>query len=64
MPNWFKRQLPDNESQKSRYTFSIQGDVFIEEGAEGTEKNLTDSLENVGGVRVNSCDIQPFEKVF
>jgi hypothetical protein len=64
MPNWFKRQLPDNEEQKSRYTFSINGDIFVEKGAEGTEERLINSLENIGGVRVNSCDVQPFEKVF
>jgi hypothetical protein len=62
MPNWFKSQLPQ-ESQKSRYTFSIKGDIFVDEIG-SAEKNLTDSLENVGGVRVNSCDIQPFQKVF
>ena len=63
MPNWFKGQLPNNESQKSRYTFFIKGDIFVEKEAEGTEKNLVNSLENIGGVRVNSCDVQPFQKV-
>jgi hypothetical protein len=64
MPNWWKKQLPDNEPQKSRYTFSIEGDYFSEEEIGIAEKNLTGSLGNLGGVRVNSCDIQPFEKVF
>jgi hypothetical protein len=63
MPNWFKRQLP-KEMPKSRYAFSIEGDYFSEEEIGSAEKNLTNSLENVGGVRVNSCDVQPFEKVF
>jgi hypothetical protein len=63
MPNWFKGQLP-KETPKSRYTFSIKGDYFSEEEIGSAERNLTNSLENTGGVRVNSCDVQPFQKGF
>ena len=64
MPNWFNKQLP-----KSRYTFSIEGDIFVE-GEENkeiernsAEDRLTGSLPSGEGIRVNNYEVIPYKSI-
>lgn len=64
MPNWFNKQLP-----KSRYTFSVEGDVFIdEEENKELEKNnaediLIGKLPSGDGIRVNNYNVIPYRSI-
>ena len=64
MPNWFKKQLP-----KSRYTFTIEGDIFVEEEenkeVEGynVEERIKGSLPTGDGIRVNNYNVRPYESM-
>jgi len=68
MPNWWKKQLP-NEAPKSRYTFSVEGDIFIgEEGnaeieGQSAEERITGALAGGEGIRVNSLNVTPYQRV-
>ena len=63
MPNWYNRQLP-----KSRYTFSMEGDIFVAEQedkaleqkeAEGKIKEFA----SVRGTRINSYEVEPYSSI-
>ena len=64
MANWFNKQLP-----KSRYTFSIEGDIFVreEENKEieknNAEEHLSRNLPTGDGIRVNSYNVIPYKSI-
>lgn len=77
MSNWYKKIAQNwfNRSQlgsKSRYSFSISGDVFVEEQEDKEQEKmvaqelLTRLMHNteVSGVRINSYNVEPYQRVF
>jgi len=64
MPNWFNKQLP-----KSRYIFSIEGDIFIEKEEDreleryNVEERLKNKLPNGDGIRVNGYNVSPYKSI-
>ena len=66
--NWFKKRTPQQE--RVRYTFSIDGDIFVEnqdnEEAErhNAEEKLIGKLPmQADGLRVNNYSVEPYISV-
>lgn len=64
MPNWFKKKL-----LKSRYTFSIEGDIFVEEEEDkavenyNAEEKLIGILPTQEGLRINNYKVEPYSSI-
>ena len=70
MPNWFDKQLNKNKETKSRYSFSVYGDIFVQEQddkeqeKQQAEQVLIKKLPSGDGVRSNNHEVNPFESAF
>jgi len=72
VPNWYKRQLSDKDKKqilKSRYSFSIEGDIFVDEEENkelekyNAEESLIGKLPIQDGVRINNYNITPYKSI-
>jgi len=68
MVDWYNKQLQRQKQQvKSRYSFSIEGDVFVEEqdNKEAEKQNVENKtigkLSAEHGIRVNNYNIEPYK---
>ena len=68
MPNWYKKQMPKSIS-KSRYSFSIEGDIFVDEDENkeferyNAEEHLIGKLPTGEGIRVNDYNISVYKTI-
>lgn len=73
MPNWFKKSQnwynKNRQKPESRYSFSVYGDIFVEEQEnkeqekEEVQQKFVQLINEVAGVRVNSQNAEPYQRV-
>ncbi|MHA1471004.1 MAG: hypothetical protein ACTSSP_10670 [Candidatus Asgardarchaeia archaeon] len=73
MANWFKKAQNwfNKQRQSSRYSFSIEGDIFIEEQEDKEQEKMVAqelltqaaSSVDVHGIRINSQNVAPYQRV-